>query len=140
MATEKKKIAIEYDPEKPMTKHEYEQSIAAQMPPLQESGFDRLKKSLINLMDISDNEYFMLLSKPLSYYTIFHCKPTMSYDEAGAYVLRFLRENSFLSDLGPIVDFDDESDLNAIEIWYQGNHFLFFPADNFVVSCDDEEV
>lgn len=110
--------------------YDMNKQIVAQLPD-KEDFTDILQN--INLFKIkTNNKYYMLYGKEISYFTLFHCgnpKSTETFEEAVI---------DCLNSIGPIKSIDLTEDGNAIEIWVMSDNeatcLYLFPYDDGVVE------
>lgn len=118
-----------------MTKYEYDKQIATQLPPLTAEGIKQATTDIKNFLAKQTlNQYLMLLSNELNYYTIFK-KASIKTDYGLAEeIIKFILENSFLMvTVGPVKLVEENSN-GYMEIWIGNEHFALFPCDQLVVN------
>lgn len=119
-----------------MTKYEYDKQIATQLPPLTAEGIKQAITDIENfLAKQKSNQYLMLLSNELNYYTIFNKKKTVkTIYGISEEIMNFILEDSFLmGTVGPVKLVEENSN-SYMEIWIGNEHFALFPCDQLVVN------
>lgn len=116
-----------------MSMYDINKQIISQMPVLTDEQIAEAKLSLIPCIKETENEYYMLLCKEISYYTLFHIVDYLTepniYDEIIGCV----------QDLGDIKSIE-LIDNSVIEIWFQPKDdeakvMYFFAYDAGVIEC-----
>ena len=117
-----------------LKKFEQERNIIKDLPPFTQEEFEMVREDLIKYFEERPKvKNFMLLSNELRYYTIFN-KTTAIVTAVGAAdrVLTFLRNDSFLTELGELKVLKRTGE-DEIEIWIGETPFVLFNADSFFV-------
>ena len=117
-----------------LKKFEQERNIIKDLPPFTQEEFEMVREDLIKYFEERPKvKNFMLLSNELRYYTIFS-KTTAITTAVGAAdrVLTFLRNDSFLTELGELKVLKRTGE-DEIEIWIGETPFVLFNADSFFV-------
>ena len=117
-----------------LKKFEQERNIIKDLPPFTQEEFEMVREDLIKYFEERPKvKNFMLLSNELRYYTIFS-KTTAIVTAVGAAdrVLTFLRNDSFLTELGELKVLKRTGE-DEIEIWIGETPFVLFNADSFFV-------
>ena len=118
-----------------LKKFEQERNIIKDLPPFTQEEFEMVREDLIKYFEERPKvKNFMLLSNELRYYTIFS-KTTAITTAVGAAdrVLTFLRNDSFLTELGELKVLKRTGE-DEIEIWIGETPFVLFNADSFFVA------
>ena len=125
-------------PESVVTLYELNQNIIAQMPALDEMGWEDARINFINWYKKNYAEYYMLLCKELSHYTIFHLQNIDEdiidnfWEEIKDMAVNWISENC--------VHVMEEDDNGALAIWVTyprtdtAHCFYLFPYDSGVVK------
>ena len=116
-----------------ITMYDINKQIINQMPVLTDEQIAEAKLSLIHCIKETENEYYMLLCKEISYYTLFHIVDYLTepniYDE----IIDCVQN---LGDIKSIELIDN----SVIEIWFQPKDdeakvMYFFAYDAGVIEC-----
>ena len=118
-----------------MKKFEQERYIIKNLPPFTQEELKMVREDLIKYFEEKPKvKNFMLLSNELRYYTIFSRTTAITTARGAAdKVLTFLRNDSFLSELGELKVLKRTGE-DEIEIWIGETPFLLFDADSFFVE------
>ncbi len=116
-------------PDVNMSLYEVNKSIMAQKPPMKAN---EAKNAIKEFVDNVKNNYYMMLCKELSYYTLFHMN-SLSTEKIEDIVMEIA------TDYGVFYSADVYED--HVEIWVKmkitGEYhmFMFFPYDMGVIEC-----
>ena len=106
--------------------------IILQLPIATEEKMNEFKRLLSLFEEQTQAQYYMLLCKDISYYTIFTAQSMPDFDSFGEAVV------NCIADLGDIVSIDPVPDSESIEIWVKNNEEAYcmylFNCDRLVVS------
>ena len=118
-----------------LKKFEQEKSIVKGLPSFTQEEFEMVREDLIKYFEErSKVKNFMLLSNELRYYTIFSKTIALTTAIGAAdRVLTFLRNDSFLTELGELKVLKRTGE-DEIEIWIGETPFVLFNADSFFVA------
>lgn len=106
---------------------------ARAMTPLDfESTIEKLTKTILEFVQLGDNNYYILNSKKLNYITIFNKTSNDKY--FAEMIAEFLLKDEGLIVLGGLKMFTDEGNDSAIHLYIGEIHFALFVADNYVIS------
>ena len=116
-----------------MSLYDLNQNIIGQLPDI--TDFTD-KVALINeFQSNTNNKYYMLYSKDISYFTIMVIEKYGEMDSLGSAVIECL------SNLGAVKSIDYTENRDAIEIWVNHNGEIicayFFPYDNGILTVED---
>jgi hypothetical protein len=116
-----------------MSLYDLNQNIIGQLPDI--TDFTD-KVALINeFRSNTNNKYYMLYSKDISYFTIMVIEKYGEMDSLGSAVIECL------SNLGAVKSIDYTENHDAIEIWVNHNGEIicayFFPYDNGILTVED---
>lgn len=128
-----KKITNGEDGGMKMNLYDLNQSAINQLPPLtSEAVKEKVEDLFINVINLAQNNHYMLLSNEYKYYTIFEYAENTEDAVSAIYAI--------LTELGEVISIDSvENDESAIELWIrpEGEEncyiFYFFPYDRGVV-------
>ena len=120
-----------------VTMYDLNKQIISQMPVLDEGALDIARSQIIQFIERSCNEYYMILCRELNYYTLF--KLTLNSNSL-PYVMNEIIECA--NYLGDIKSIEWEEDKGAIEIWITQREnekdtfvMYLFPYDAGVIEC-----
>lgn len=114
-----------------MNKNELDKIAARALPPLPEDEIIAMVDPIVEMFP--KVEYLMLLSKELSYYTIFKIHPLTGIRYAIEKIFDFIKTDDYLvGDLGQIKHI--ETNEQYVEIWIDEYHFALFECSNFIVN------
>lgn len=112
--------------------YDVNKQIVTQLPPIEKTARATIKETINSYVRDSSNQFYMLLCKDLSYYTLFH--RAVSHTEPLSEVLFICLDN-----IGVVKAIEPTADNNAIEIWItiddESYVMYFFAYDVGVVAC-----
>jgi len=122
-----------------MIKNDYDKDIAKKLPKL---GVKEMQESHNTILEYLNKERdegglpvnIMLMSKDLSYYTIFKKSPLQTAVGIATEIMKFLNKDEYLKTLGDLVDVDTNEQGSLVEIWIGSNHFGLFSCDFMFVE------
>ena len=118
-----------------MNLYELNKQAMAQMPALTNEEIDKKKKLLKNYQMHNVNQYFMLLCKDISYYTLFAINNEEHIPDRFQDVVIECAQN-----VGTLVSIEEEKDAGSIEIWVKPKDgeplvMYLFGYDRGVITC-----
>lgn len=116
--------------------YEMNQQIVSQLPAISAKEKAEGLKSIKKLFTNFDDNYFMLLSNELKYYTLFDFNQSKT-SETVEYMINEIC-NCFRS-LGVLKSIEMTRDKNAIEIWIDDNIFYLFRYDKGVIKYEKDK-
>lgn len=114
-----------------MTKHELDKIAARALNPLSQTEINLMVDPVAE--ELKNATYIMLLSKEISYYTIFKVHPLTGIKTAVKKIFSFIQTDSFLTkEIGSLVHIETNDQFT--EIWIGETHFALFECSSFIVN------
>ena len=116
-----------------MNIYDLNKQLISQMANLTDEDLEDSKRLIRSYFQEYENEFYMLLCKDISYYTLFHIVDYITEPAAADEVIECIK------DIGTVKSIDRTED-GAIEIWAQPGEsdplvMYLFPYDGGVVQC-----
>lgn len=116
-----------------MNIYELNKQLISQMAALSDEDLEDSKQLIRGYLQEHENEFYMLLCKDISYYTLFHIVDYITEPAAADEVIECIKE------IGTVKSIDRTED-GAIEIWAQPGEsdplaMYLFPYDAGVIQC-----
>lgn len=116
-----------------MNIYELNKQLISQMAALSDEDLEDSKQLIRGYFQKQENEFYMLLCKDISYYTLFHIVDYITEPAAADEVIECIKE------IGTVKSIDRTED-GAIEIWAQPGEsdplaMYLFPYDMGVIQC-----
>lgn len=121
-----------------LSMYDINKQIIGQLPALKNEAIDEAMDIIKNFMLETANTFYMLLSRDINYYTIFHCvEQVTGYDEVPAAAAEVI---ACVQDWGTIKSVDFNENKDAVEIWFtkedDETHVMYlFGYDGGVITC-----